>query len=61
MTSVAPISRTKVLDVYRRQVWTGAVAVVYHGNQGCSRMHFLSDLTQPDSFNLHDRKSNLKN
>jgi hypothetical protein len=23
MTSIAPISRIKVLDVYRRQVWMG--------------------------------------
>jgi hypothetical protein len=61
MTSIAPISRIKVLDVYRRQAWTGAVAVVYHGNQGCSWMHFLSDLTRPDPFNPNDRKSNLKN
>ena len=59
MTSIAPISRIKVLDVYRWQACTGAVAVVYHAwNQGCSRMNFLSDLIRPDPFNPNGRKSN---
>jgi hypothetical protein len=50
MTSIGPIiSKIKVLDVDRRQAWAEAVAVVNHGNHGCSWMHFFirSDSTRP--------------
>jgi hypothetical protein len=62
MTSIAPISMIKVLDVYRRQVWTG-------GRGGGSDLSwksglymdaFFSDLTRPDPLNPNDIKSNVK-
>jgi hypothetical protein len=55
----APISRIKVLDVYRRQLaWTGGSGLSWVSWLFMDA--FLSDLTRPDPLNPNDRKSNLK-